>query len=232
MLTVRRADERGHANHGWLDTWHTFSFADYYDPAHMNFHSLRVINEDRVEAGHGFPMHPHRDMEILTYVLEGSLEHQDSMGNGSVIRPGDVQYMCAGKGVTHSEFNPSDDESVHLLQIWILPNQKGLAPSYDQKQFPPEARSGRLCRIASGDGRDDSIRIHQDVDLYASLLKDGDSIDHPLKAGRHAWVQVARGSLYLNDVHLNPGDGAAVSGESVLQIDRANDAEILIFDLS
>ena len=232
MITVRKAQERGHVNHGWLDTFHTFSFASYYDPKQMGFGDLRVINDDRVAPKRGFGTHSHEDMEIVTYVLEGALEHKDSLGTGSVIRPGDVQRMSAGTGVTHSEFNASADEPVHLLQIWILPERAGLAPSYEQKQFPAETRRGQLALVASHDARDGSLRVHQDVDLYATLLGDGDVVSHELERGRRAWLQVARGSLELNGVALQAGDGAAVSGETKLQLARARDAEALLFDLA
>jgi quercetin 2,3-dioxygenase len=232
MITVRPAHERGHANHGWLDTLHTFSFNTYYDPAHMGFRSLRVINEDRVAPGKGFGMHPHRDMEIITYVLEGALAHQDSLGNGSVILPGDGQRMSAGTGIRHSEFNQSQADPVHLLQIWLLPEQEGLAPSYEQKSFPLEQKKGKLRVIASHDGRDGSVRIHQDVSLYVSILEPGQQVEHPLRAGRHAWLQVARGSLLLNGETLSQGDGAAVSGETKLVIKGREGSEILLFDLA
>lgn len=231
MLTIRRSGERGHVNAGWLDSYHTFSFADYYDPKHMGFRSLRVINEDRVDPGKGFPKHPHRDMEILTYVLEGALEHKDSMGNGSVIRPGDVQYMCAGAGITHSEYNASMDDLVHLYQIWILPASRGLEPSYDQKYYPREKKLGNLCLLASNDGRDGSIRLNQDASLYASVFANGAPVHHALSSGRHAWVQVVRGSVRLNGLDLATGDAVAVSDEPSLDFEGSDDAEILLFDL-
>src|SRR5215831_6664223 len=210
MITIRKAEERGHFNLGWLDTYHTFSFDQYYDPAHMHFRSLRVINEDRVAPGQGFPTHSHRDMEIITYILSGALEHRDSMGNGSVIRPGDVQRMTAGTGVAHSEFNPSDSEAVHLLQIWIVPNARNLSPSYEQKFFSDEERRGKLRLIAAADGRDGSVTIHQDACVYATMLGAAERAVHTLNEGRYAWLQVAHGALSLNQVELRQGDGAAV----------------------
>jgi redox-sensitive bicupin YhaK (pirin superfamily) len=232
MITVREAKDRGHFNFGWLDTNHTFSFGDYYDPRFMGFRSLRVINEDRVHPGRGFPTHPHRDMEIITYVLEGSLEHKDSMGTGSVIRPGEVQRMSAGTGVTHSESNSSKDESVHLLQIWIMPDKYGIRPSYEQKMYEAEEKQGRLRLIASPDGRDDSVKIQQDTALYAALLEPGQEVIHELKVNRHAWVQVARGAVSLNGQLLSQGDGAAVSDERALAIVGQESAEVLLFDLA
>jgi redox-sensitive bicupin YhaK (pirin superfamily) len=232
MITIRKAEDRGHFDLGWLDTYHTFSFDRYYDPAHMQFRSLRVINEDRVAPGQGFPAHSHRDMEIITYILEGALEHRDSMGSGSVIRPGDVQRMTAGRGVSHSEFNSSPDEIVHLLQIWILPNARGLEPSYEQKFFSDEERRGKLRLIASNDGRDGSVTIHQDAQVYACVLEDGHSIDHAPGANRHVWIQLARGSVRLNDVELKQGDGAAASNEAGLTIVARERAELLLFDLA
>ncbi len=233
MIEIRRSQDRGHANHGWLDSRFSFSFADYYDPAHMGFRSLRVINDDRVAGGAGFGMHPHQDMEIVTYMLDGALTHKDSMGNGSTIRPGEVQRMTAGTGIRHSEFNPSE-ETAHLLQIWLLPREKGLTPSYDQKYFGGEAKSGKLALLASPDGRDGSMRIEQDAKLYASWLTSGESVRHELDPGRHAWLQVARGSVRLGDQLLNEGDGAAVSGESALVMSGVSDAggEFLLFDLN
>ena len=232
MITVRPATERGHFDHGWLDTSHTFSFASYHDPGHMGFRALRVINEDRVQPGEGFGTHAHRDMEILTWVLEGALEHKDSMGNGSVIRPGDIQRMSAGTGVTHSEFNPSREAPVHLLQIWLLPNQRGLPPSYEEKRFPPEALRGRLALIAAGDGRQGAVTIHQDADLWTAQLGPGESVRHDLKPGRHAWLQVARGAVCLSGMPLGPGDGAALTDEPALEISATAPAEVLLFDLS
>jgi redox-sensitive bicupin YhaK (pirin superfamily) len=232
MIAVRPAAERGHADHGWLDTRHTFSFASYHDPRHMGFRSLRVINEDRVKPGEGFGTHAHRDMEILTWVLEGALEHKDSMGNGSVIRPGDLQRMSAGTGVTHSEFNPSREEPVHFLQIWLLPRERGLPPGYEQKGFPEEERRGRLRLIAAGDGRDGAVTIHQDADLWTALLEPGESVRHALAPGRYAWLHVARGAVSLNGSTLGAGDGAAVSDEAALEIAGAADAEVMLFDLA
>jgi len=231
MIKVRKSDERGHASHGWLDTWHTFSFADYYDPEYMGFSSLRVINDDRIAAGAGFPTHPHRDMEIITYLLEGSLAHKDSMGNGSVIRPGDVQRMSAGTGIAHSEFNASDSEPIHLLQIWIQPNQKGLTPGYEQTTFSAAEKQGRLRLVASPDGRDGSVTIHQDAYLYAGLLNKGDHLSQTLAPGRSAYLHVARGEVELNGLHLNSGDGAAITEETNLDLATHSTAEILLFDL-
>jgi redox-sensitive bicupin YhaK (pirin superfamily) len=232
MITLRPSRERGHAQHGWLDSYHTFSFADYYDPAHMGFRDLRVINEDRVQPGKGFATHAHKDMEIISYVLEGALEHKDSLGTGSVIRPGDVQRMTAGTGVRHSEYNQSKSDLVHFLQIWILPERTGLQPGYEQKHFPDAEKHNTLRLIASRQGRDGSVTIHQDVDVYAAGLDSGASVTHRLRPQRHAWVQVARGSLTLNDQRLDAGDGAAVSAEPVLGITAAGVAEILLFDLA
>ena len=232
MLAIRRSHERGHANHGWLDTHYTFSFADYYDPGHVHFRTLRVINDDRVAGGGGFPMHPHRDMEIVTYVLEGGLEHRDSMGNGSVIRPGDVQRMSAGTGVTHSEFNASKTEPVHLLQIWMFPERKGIKPSYEQKAFSEADKRSRLRLVASPDGRDGSVTIHQDNEMYATVLRKGETVGHELKPERHAWVQVARGSVKLNGQELAEGDGAAISEEKAIELTGVKDAEVLLFDLA
>jgi redox-sensitive bicupin YhaK (pirin superfamily) len=232
MLTIRKADERGHADHGWLNTYHTFSFADYYDPSHMGFRKLRVINEDRVQPGMGFPTHPHRDMEIISYVLEGALEHKDSMGNGSVIRPGDVQRMSAGTGITHSEFNHSESELVHFLQIWILPDKEGLKPSYEQKVFTNEEKLNNLQLIASQDGRKGSVTIHQDVNLYASIIEQNKEVVYHMPAGRHVWLQVARGSVELNGNGLDSGDGAAVSNEDYFTIAGKQKADVLIFDLA
>ena len=232
MITLRKSGERGHANYGWLDTYHTFSFNTYYDPAHMNFRDLRVINEDRVQPGRGFGTHPHEDMEILTYVLAGALEHKDSMGTGSIIRPGDVQRTSAGTGITHSEFNPSRSEPVHLLQIWIFPEQLGLKPSYEQKTFPEGARRGRLRLVASADAREGSLTIHQDVDLYASVLETGERVTHTLSQGRHAWLQVTRGAVSLNGQAVGAGDGGAVSNERALEIRGDVPSELLLFDLA
>lgn len=231
MITLRPADERGHANHGWLDSYHTFSFANYYDPKHMGFRNLRVINEDWVQPGRGFGTHGHRDMEILTYVLEGRLEHKDSLGTGAVIKPGEVQRMSAGTGIMHSEFNHSESDLVHLLQIWITPNQQGLQPDYEQIAFPLEEKLGKLRLIAAKDGRDGAVTIHQDVDLYAAVLQPGDQVSHELKPNRYAWLQMARGTATLNGHALQAGDGVAVS-EETLHISTDSKAEVLLFDLA
>jgi len=232
MLTIRRSADRGHAQHGWLDSRHTFSFADYHDPAQMGFRSLRVINEDRVQPAMGFGTHPHRDMEILSYVLEGGLTHKDSLGTGSTIRPGDVQRMTAGTGVTHSEFNASPAEPVHFLQIWLLPEQRGLSPSYEQKHFAESQRQGRLQLVASPDGRQGSVTVHQDVAVYSALLGPKERAELPLGKGRHAWVQVARGSVKVNGETLLAGDGAALSDEAGLKLEGVVPAEVLVFDLA
>ncbi len=232
MITLRKAQERGHANHGWLDSNHTFSFANYYDPKHMGFRALRVINEDRVSPGMGFGTHGHRDMEIITYVLEGAIEHKDSIGTGSVIRPGEVQRMSAGTGIQHSEFNHSKTDPVHFLQIWLLPEREGLPPSYEQHNFSPAKTPGKLHLVAARDGREEAVTVHQDVDLYAAVLKEGDRISHSLKPQRHAWVQVARGAITLNGLALDTGDGAAISNETDVVIEGTIDAEILLFDLA
>jgi redox-sensitive bicupin YhaK (pirin superfamily) len=233
MIAIRKAAERGHFDHGWLDTWHTFSFANYRDPRHMGFGRLRVINEDFVAPGQGFGTHPHHDMEIVTYILEGALEHKDSMGTGSVIRRGDVQRMTAGTGVRHSEFNPSPAEPVHLLQIWILPEKRDLTPEYEQRAFSDEEKRNRLRRVASRDGRDGSLRIHQDVDLFASLLDPGTELEHALAPGRVAWVQVASGGIMVNGERLDAGDGAALSDETSLLLrgGPGPESEILVFDM-
>lgn len=230
-ITIRRSADRGHANHGWLDTHHTFSFADYYDPKFMGFGSLRVINDDRVAPSRGFGTHPHRDMEIITVVLSGSLAHKDSMGNGSTIRPGDVQRMSAGTGVTHSEVNPSSDEPVHLHQIWIIPERGGLTPSYEQRSFPDSEREGRLRLVASRDGRDGSVTIHQDASLYVSVLRPGDEVTHQIAPGRRAWVQVARGEVTLNGQVLREGDGASSEVAGAMVIAGIERADLLVFDL-
>lgn len=232
MIQVRKAAERGHFDHGWLDTYHTFSFSDYYDPAHMGFRTLRVINDDRVQPGRGFGMHGHRDMEIVTYVLEGALAHRDSMGNVSILRPGELQHMTAGTGIRHSEFNPSDQQEVHLYQIWLLPGRRGLKPSYEQKAFSEEERRGRLRLVASPTGEEGSLLIHQDARLYLSTLQAGETIAHTLKPGRYAWLQVLRGQVSLNDHSLSAGDGAAVSEEEKLEIRGQDDAEVMLFDLA
>jgi redox-sensitive bicupin YhaK (pirin superfamily) len=231
MIELRKSEERGHANHGWLDSYHSFSFADYHDPRHMGYASLRVINEDTVQPGQGFGTHGHRDMEIITYILEGALEHKDSMGNGSVIRPGDVQRMSAGSGVRHSEFNASSAELVHFLQIWIEPNVSGIAPGYEEKHFKAADKRGRLRLVASSDGREGSVTIHQDAAVYAALLNGDERVTHALAPGRKAYAHVARGSVTVNGARLTAGDAAKISGEAaVLMTDGAN-AEILLFDL-
>lgn len=232
MITVRSADERGHADHGWLDTWHSFSFADYYDPQYMGFRSLRVINQDAVAAGAGFGTHPHRDMEIVTVVTEGALEHRDSMGNGSVIWAGDVQRMTAGSGIAHSEYNHSKTEPVRFLQIWILPDQKGLTPGYEQRSFDASEKHNQLRLLASRDGRDESLVVHQDLSLYISRLDAGASVECPLDAGRYAWLQVVEGAITLNGQELSSGDGAAVSDETSLTIAAQQESEVLLFDLA
>lgn len=231
MMTIRRSDERGQANHGWLNTRFTFSFADYYDPNHMGFRSLRVINDDVVSPGGGFDMHPHRDMEIITVVLSGALEHKDSMGNGRVIRPGEVQYMAAGTGVLHSEFNPSETEPVHLLQVWIKPDAKGAKPNYAERDFK-SAPVGKLNLIASKTGRDGSIAINQDAELLVGKFAGGETVTHPLRSGRHAWVHVAEGEVTLNGAHLTAGDGVAVSDEHELKLAATKPGQVLLFDLN
>jgi len=232
MINILKSDQRGHADHGWLNTRFTFSFADYFDPNHVQFRTLRVMNDDRVAGGGGFPTHPHKDMEIVTYVLEGALEHRDSMGTGSVIRPGDVQYMSAGSGVTHSEFNASETEPVHLLQIWMFPEEKGLKPVYGQKTFSEDEKRGKLRLVASPDGRDGSVKIRQENELYATVLGKGEAVKHELKPERHAYVQVARGSVTLNGKKLEEGDGAAISAEKSVELTGVNNAEVLLFDLA
>jgi redox-sensitive bicupin YhaK (pirin superfamily) len=231
MLQVRRAAERGHANHGWLDTHHTFSFADYHDPRFMGFRSLRVINEDRVAGGQGFGRHPHRDMEIVTYVLDGALAHQDSTGGGGTIRHGDVQRMSAGTGVVHSEFNASQTEAAHFLQIWLMPAEAGIQPSYEEKHFPAAERTGQLRLIVSPDGAQGSLRIHQDARIHAGTLQQ-QTVTVPLAAGRHAWVQVARGSLSVNGQVVQAGDGVAISDDTAIRLDVPGQAEVLVFDLA
>jgi quercetin 2,3-dioxygenase len=232
MMQIRKSADRGHFDHGWLDTQHTFSFADYYDPQHVKFRALRVINEDRVQPGAGFPTHGHRDMEIVTLVLAGALEHRDSLGNGSIIRPGDVQRMTAGTGVLHSEFNPSATEPVHLYQIWLLPERKGLTPGYEQRSLPREGRSGRWQLAASRDGRDGSLTIHQDASLSLASLDDGQEVSYPLNPGRHAWLQVLRGEVQVNGTALAAGDGAAIEAEGSVQVRGRGPAEVLLFDLA
>ena len=231
MITLRKAGDRGHAELDWLNTWHTFSFADYHDNHYMGFRALRVINDDTIAGGGGFGTHPHRDMEIITYVLSGALEHKDSMGNGRIIRPGEVQYMAAGTGVAHSEFNPSPTEPVHLLQIWILPNRKGANPTYAEKSFV-QAAPGKFYLTASKSGRDGSIPLNQDVDVFIGKLGGGDKISHALKPGRHVWLQVAEGEMALNGLPLKAGDGAAVSNESKLVLGSTSPAQAILFDLN
>lgn len=231
MFALRPAAERGRFDHGWLDTRHTFSFADYHDPRFMGFRVLRVINDDRVQAGKGFGKHGHRDMEIISYVLEGSLAHKDTMGTASTIWPGDVQAMSAGTGVQHSEFNASSADAVHFLQIWILPERSGLQPSYEQRTFTAEDKRGKLCLVASRDGRNSSVVIHQDVDLYATIIEDGHVLEHALRPGRHAWLQVASGTVQFAGVELKEGDGVAISDEPVVRLTGAGAAEVLLFDL-
>lgn len=230
-LSIRRSEARGKANFGWLDSRHTFSFGHFHDPAHMSFGPLRVINEDRVAPGGGFPTHPHSNMEILSYVLEGALEHKDSLGTGSIIRPGDVQRMSAGSGVRHSEFNASKKEPVHFLQIWIVPEKEDIAPSYEQKSFSTEEKRGGLRLIGSRDGREGSVTIHRDVDLFAAQLGAGERVTHTISKERSAWVQVARGTLKLNGEVLEAGDGAALREPGTLTLEGTDDAEVLLFDI-
>jgi len=232
MISVRKAADRGSVDFGWLDSRHTFSFGSYYDPQHMGYGNLRVINEDRVQPGQGFGTHGHRDMEIISYVISGSLEHRDSMGNGSVIRPGDVQRMSAGTGVQHSEYNHSGTDPVHFLQIWILPERNGLAPGYEQKHFAIDDRRNRLRLVAARDGRDGSLVVHQDVDLYAAVLADGSRVEHRLAPGRKAWVQVVAGSLDIGDARLDAGDGAAIAGTERLALTASGETEFLLFDMA
>ncbi len=237
MITVRRSKERGHADHGWLNSFHTFSFADYYDPKHMSFGALRVINEDRITPGAGFPTHPHRDMEIVSYVLEGAIEHKDSMGTGSVIRPGDVQRMTAGRGVTHSEYNHSKSEGAHFLQIWIMPSKAGLTPGYEQKAFPEAEKRGKWRIVASEDGREGSLTVHQDLSLHVTLLEKGEKVSYEPKAGRRQWVQVARGAVTVASGSakgelLQQGDGAAITETGAIGLEAEEGSEVLLFDLS
>jgi hypothetical protein len=231
MINIYKANERGHANHGWLDTYHSFSFADYYNPERMGFRTLRVINDDLVMPGMGFGTHPHRDMEIITYMLSGSLAHQDSMGNGRVIRAGEVQYMSAGRGVQHSEFNPSKEEAAHLLQIWIQPDAKGVTPRYAEKSYA-KTESGKWRLVTSKTGRDDSIAIHQDADLWIAKLQPGEKVAHQFAAERHAWVHVAEGEVTLNGQTLSGGDAAALSQETGVQLTASKASQILLFDLN
>ncbi len=231
MIVMRYSGDRGHANHGWLDTYHTFSFAGYYDPRFMGFRVLRVINEDRVAAGQGFGMHPHRDMEIVTYVLSGALEHKDTMGNGEVLRPGELQRMSAGTGLQHSEFNPSSEQPVHLYQIWLEPKSRGIEPSYEQKSFPEADRRNQLKMVASPDGTDGSLSIHQAASLYLGSMEPNVTLAHELGLDRHGWLQILRGSVRLNDNTLHAGDGAAISDERNIRIQAIEDSEVLLFDL-
>ena len=232
MIQVRKAGERGHFDHGWLDTYHTFSFGDYSDPAHLGFRSLRVINDDRVQPGQGFGMHGHRDMEIVTYVLDGALAHKDNMGNGSILRAGELQRMTAGTGVRHSEFNPSDTEWVHLYQIWLLPQRKGLEPSYDQLAVGEVEKRGRLRLVASPDGAAGSLTIHQDARLYLASLSPGEGVAHEIEPGRAAWLQVLRGSVNVLGHDLAAGDGVAVTDENAISVQAAVPSEVLLFDLA
>jgi quercetin 2,3-dioxygenase len=232
MITVRKGNERGASNFGWLDSKHTFSFGHYYDPENMGFGTLRVINEDVVSGGKGFGTHPHDNMEIISYVLEGALAHKDSIGTGSVIRPGDVQRMTAGTGIAHSEFNASNSDPVHFLQIWVLPEQRGLAPSYEQKSFPAETRKGRLALVGARDGRDGAVTIHQDLDLFVGNLGKGDAVTHALRPRRKAWVQVTRGEVVVNGTVIGAGDAAALTDETAVTIGAHEKAEVLLFDLA
>ncbi len=233
VITIRPSKERGNANFGWLDSKHTFSFGSYYDPNHMGFGNLRVINEDKVQAGKGFGPHSHRDMEIISYVLKGELEHRDSIGNGSVIRPGDLQRMSAGTGIAHSEFNASNTEPVHFLQIWIMPERAGIEPSYEQKHFSLPEKQGKLKLVASPDGRDNSVTIHQDANLYVAVLNEGDRMNHSSNDNRSVWLQIARGSAEINGQTLQAGDGAAVTQETDIALSATKDnTEILMFDLA
>jgi quercetin 2,3-dioxygenase len=231
MIRIRKSEDRGHFDHGWLKSAHTFSFADYYDPRHIHFRALRVMNEDYVAGGGGFPPHPHRDMEIVTYVLEGELEHKDSMGNVGTIKPGVVQAMSAGTGVTHSEYNPSPDKTTHLYQIWIFPKQKGIEPGYEERELPGFDQAGKLVLVASPDGADGSVRINADTRLYAAKLEAGDEVSYDLPQGHGAWLQVTRGAVLLNDEPLAKGDGAAIERIERLQVMATEDSEVLLFDL-
>jgi len=232
MMQIRRGSERGRTELGWLDSRHTFSFGDYHDPEQMGFRALRVLNDDRVRPGKGFGTHPHRDMEIVSIVISGALEHRDSLGNGSVIRPGDVQRMSAGTGVLHSEFNPSPTEPTRFLQIWVLPERSGLPPGYEQRAFSAAERRGRLRLVAARDGRDGAVTVHQDVEIWMAQLSPGGQAEHPLRPGRHAWVQVASGEVRVGSATLGEGDGAALTGEAVAKIAGISEAEVLLFDLA
>ena len=231
MIQIRKADERGHANHGWLDSWHSFSFADYFDPQHMGFSVLRVINDDRITPGAGFPTHSHRDMEIITYLLHGALEHKDSMGNGSVIHPGEIQRMSAGSGISHSEFNASENEEAHLLQIWIEPKVRGITPSYAQKSFAAAGKARSMNLLVSPDGEDGSITIHQDARLYAANLQDNEELSYSIPPGRRVYIHLARGKLELNGHELEAGDGAKIWDENINILSIAAGSEALLFDL-
>ncbi|NJP10897.1 MAG: pirin family protein [Leptolyngbyaceae cyanobacterium RU_5_1] len=231
MITIRRAEDRGHADHGWLNSYHSFSFANYYDPRHMGFRSLRVINEDRVAPQGGFPTHPHRDMEIISYIISGSLAHRDTLGNTKVIGPNGVQRFSAGTGIAHSEFNPSATEPAHFLQIWILPEQQGLTPSYEQKTFLPETQQGQWCKLASREATNGAVKIHQDAEIYTTALQAGEQRTYALHLNRYAWVQLIKGEVTLNGHTLNPGDGAAASDEQLLTLKASQDAEVMLFDL-
>ena len=232
MIRIRKAADRGHFNHGWLDTYHTFSFADYFDRAHMGFRSLRVMNEDRVHPGQGFGMHGHSDMEIITCVLDGALEHKDSLGTGSTIRPGELQSMSAGTGIRHSEFNPSDKESVHLYQIWLMPNRRGVTPSYEQRAFSPAEKSGRFRLVASPDGKDESLTIHQDARLFLAALLPGQEVSQAIGPGRGAWLQILKGKVESGGMVLSAGDGLAITEEKAVTAKATSPAEIMLFDLA
>jgi hypothetical protein len=232
MITVRKSEDRGHANHGWLNSYHSFSFANYYDPQHMGFRSLRVINEDTIDPGSGFPTHPHRDMEIITYVVSGAVAHKDSIGNIETVGAGGIQRFSAGTGITHSEFNPSNTEALHLLQIWILPEQQGITPSYEQKEFPSATKHGQWRVLANRDATDGAVKLHQDAALYATILEPGERRTYALKSDRHAWVQVVQGDITLNGRTLSKGDAAALSNETTLDFEASTDAEMLLFDLA
>jgi redox-sensitive bicupin YhaK (pirin superfamily) len=231
MFQIRKAADRGHANHGWLDTFHTFSFGEYHDPQQMGFRALRVINEDRVEPGKGFGTHGHRDMEIITLVLQGELEHKDSMGHGEILRPGEFQHMSAGRGIRHSEFNPSATEAVHLYQIWLLPSQTGIQPAYEQKRFDPQEQQGRLRLVASPDGAQESLPIQQDARIYLANLQQGQTVEHTFEPGRYGWLQVLRGSVTANGHNLDTSDGIAINNESRLTLTTGDKAEVMLFDL-
>lgn len=231
MIQHRKSEDRGHFDHGWLNTYHTFSFADYHDPAHMGFRSLRVINEDRVQPSQGFGTHGHRDMEIITCVLEGVLAHKDSLGTGSIIKPGELQRMSAGTGIRHSEFNPSESEPVHLYQIWLLPDQRGVTPSYEQRSFSEEEKRGRFRLVASPDGAEDSLTIHQDARLYLASLTSGQVVSHALGNGRAAWLQVLRGAVDSFDTNLSAGEGLAITDETAVEVRATSSSEVLLFDL-